>query len=193
MSRDLRPGPDSPPVDELESAEATLAVLQHVVHTIATDDLTRRTPCSDYDVKQLTEHVVKSIEALGGMAGAEMPGSDGTDSVERQIIGAARPAVDAWHRRGLEGKVPFGGAEMPAKTACGVLSLEFLVHAWDYAAALGHDIHIPESLIEYVLELAHNIIRPEIRGAGFADPVRVSEGASALDRLLAFTGRNPAG
>jgi len=38
MPADLPPGPDSPPTDELESAEASLAVLQQVLHGIADDD-----------------------------------------------------------------------------------------------------------------------------------------------------------
>ncbi|MGB8791472.1 MAG: TIGR03086 family protein, partial [Mycobacterium sp.] len=39
MSSDLRPGPDSPPTDELASAEAALSALQHVLHPIARDEL----------------------------------------------------------------------------------------------------------------------------------------------------------
>jgi uncharacterized protein (TIGR03086 family) len=194
MPRDLRPGPDSPPADELQGAEHTLGVLQHVLHTIAGDDMLRQTPCSEYDITQLTEHLLKSITGIGGMAGAEFPQREPSDSVERQIIGAARPALDAWHHRGLDGNVPFGKGEMPAKSACGIFSIEFLVHAWDYAVAVGHDVEAPEPLAEYVLDLAHNTIRPELRGAaGFNDPVGVPADASALDQLVAFTGRNPAG
>ncbi len=194
MPRDLRPGPDSPPADELQGAEDTLGVLQHVLHTIAGDDMARQTPCSEYDVTQLTEHLLKSITAIGGMAGVEFPQLEPHDSVERQIIAAARPALDAWHHRGLDGNVPFGKGEMPAKSACGIFSIEFLVHAWDYAKAVGRDVDAPEPLAEYVLDLAHSTIRPEFRGtAGFDDPVDVPADASALDQLVAFTGRNPAG
>ncbi len=193
MAPDLRPGPHSPPTDELHSAEDALGVLQRVLHTIAADDLSRRTPCAEFDVAQLTEHLLKSIAGLGGMAGAEIPERDESDSVERQVIAAARPALDAWHRRGLDGTVPFGRSEMPAKTACGIFSVEFLVHAWDYAAAVGHEVNAPEPLSEYVLGLARTIIRPEIRaGAGFDDPVNVPEDAGALEHLVAFTGRDPA-
>ena len=101
MASDLRPGPDSPPTDELASAEAALGVLQHVLHPIARDELSKSTPCSEYDVMQLTDHLMNSITLLGGAAGAELPDRDSDDSVERQIVGAARPALDAWHRRGL--------------------------------------------------------------------------------------------
>lgn len=194
MAPDLRPGPDSPPPDELRSAEDTLGVLQHVLHTIAADDMFRQTPCTDFDISQLTGHVLNSITALGGMVGAQIPDRDESDSAERQVVAAARPALDAWHRHGLDGTVPFGKGEMPAKNACAILSLEFLVHAWDYAAAVGHDVDVPQPLSEYVLGLAHQIIRPELRGtAGFDDPVDVPEDAGALAQLVGFTGRNPAG
>ena len=103
MSSDLRPGPESPPTDELDSAEATLGILQQVLHTIARDDLSRQTPCTEYDVAQLTDHLLNSITVIGGAVDAELPPRDDTDSVERQIIAAARPALDAWHRHGLNG------------------------------------------------------------------------------------------
>jgi uncharacterized protein (TIGR03086 family) len=192
MPRDLRPGPDSPPTDELQSAEDTLGVLQQVLHTVAADDMSRQTPCTQFNVTQLTGHLLNSITAIGGMAGAEIPETDESDSAERRVVSAARPALDAWHRRGLEGNVPFGKGEMPAKGACGILSLEFLVHAWDYARAVEHDVNASESLAEYVLGLARKTIRPELRSrAGFDAPVDVAEDARALDRLVAFTGRNP--
>jgi uncharacterized protein (TIGR03086 family) len=193
MPSDLRPGPHSPPTDELHSAEDTLGVLQRVLHTIAADDMSRPTPCTEFDVSQLTGHLLKSITALGGMVGAEIPARDESDSVERQVVAAARPGLDAWHRRGLDGNVAFGNGEMPAKGACGIFSIEFLVHAWDYAVAVGHEVNAPEPLSEYVLGLAHKVIRPELRdSAGFDDPVDVPADAGALERLVAFTGRNPA-
>ncbi|ORU95516.1 ArsR family transcriptional regulator [Mycobacterium bohemicum] len=192
MSPDLRPGPHSRPTDELHSAEDTLGVLQRVLHPIAADDMSRQTPCAEFDVSALTGHLLKSIAALGGMVGAEIPERDAGDSAERQVVVAARPALDAWHRHGLDGSVPFGRGEMPAKDACAILSLEFLVHAWDYAVAVGHEINAPEPLSEYVLELARRVIRPEVRGgAGFDDPVDVPADAGALEQLVAFTGRNP--
>jgi uncharacterized protein (TIGR03086 family) len=192
MPPDLRPGPDSRPTDELASAEDTLGVLQQVLHTVATDDMSRQTPCTQFNVAQLTDHLLDSITAIGGMVGAEIPKADESDPAEQRVVSAARPALDAWHRRGLDGSVPFGKGEMPAKGACGILSVEFLVHAWDYARALGHDVEAPQPLAEYVLGLAREIIKPEFRSrAGFDDPVAVTKDAAALDRLVAFTGRDP--
>jgi uncharacterized protein (TIGR03086 family) len=192
MPDDLRPGPDSPPTDELRSAEKTFAVLQHVLHGIAGDDLHKQTPCREFDVAGLTDHLLNSISIIGGMAGAQMPERDPAASVEEQVVVAARPALDAWQRRGLDGTVSFRDNESPAKVMAGILSLEFLVHAWDYAGAVGREVTAPESLSDYVLGLAKNIITPDGRtNAGFDDPIDVPADASALDRLVAYTGRRP--
>lgn len=192
MGDEFTAGPQSPPTDELASAEATLSVLQQAVHAIGTDDLSKSTPCREFDVAGLTDHLLNSITLLGQAAGAELPERNAEDSVERQIIAAARPALDAWHRRGLDGTVPFGSGETPAGYMAGILSLEFLVHAWDYAAATGRTVDAPDSLVDYVSGLVHRIITPEGRiRAGFDDPVDVADDASALDRLVAFTGRVP--
>ncbi|MFZ0903742.1 MAG: TIGR03086 family metal-binding protein [Mycobacterium sp.] len=192
MSPDLRPGPDSPPTDELASAEAALGALQQVLHPISRDELSKSTPCSEYDVMQLTDHLLNSITLLGGAAGAEVPDRNTDHSVEQQVVGAARPALDAWHRRGLSDTVTLGPNELPATFAVSILTLELLVHGWDYAAATKHPMNVAASLADYTLGLAKKVINPQTRATvGFADPVAVPADASALDRLIAFTGRNP--
>ena len=66
-------GPDSPPTDELECAEATFSVLQHVLHGLSEDDESKQTPCREFDVAKLTDHLMNSITAIGGAAGAQLP------------------------------------------------------------------------------------------------------------------------
>jgi uncharacterized protein (TIGR03086 family) len=192
MPDDLRPGPDSPPTDELESAEATLAVLEHVLHGIAKDDESKQTPCREFDVAALTDHLMNSITVIGGAAGAEFPERDRADSVERQVVLAARPALDAWKKRGMDGTVTAGSNTAPAKIMAGILSIEFLVHAWDYAKATGREVTAPDSLSDYVMGLAKTIITPQGRtSVGFDDPIAVAADTAALDRLIAYTGRRP--
>ncbi|KUI41062.1 ArsR family transcriptional regulator [Mycobacterium sp. IS-1590] len=190
MPDDLRAGPESPPTDELRAAEKSFAVLQHVLHGIAADDLHKQTPCREFDVAALTDHLLNSITTLGAMAGAQFGERDRGAPIEQQVVFAARAALDAWQRRGLDGTVEFGGNEVPARVMVGILSLEFLVHAWDYAAAVGREVNAPEPLSDYVLGLARKIITPEGRvNAGFDDPIDVAADADALTRLLAYTGR----
>src|ERR1700754_1801922 len=180
------------PTDELESAEESLAILQQVLHGITEEDESKQTPCREFDVAKLTDHLMNSITVIGGAAGAEFSERDRADSVERQVVLAARPALDAWKKRGLDGTVTAASNTAPAKVMAGVLSIEFLVHAWDYAKATGREVTAPDALSDYVMGLAKTIITPQGRSSvGFDDPVDVAADAGALERLVAYTGREP--
>jgi uncharacterized protein (TIGR03086 family) len=178
------------PSDQLESAESSLAVLQPVLAALKPDDAGKQTPCREFDVASLTDHLMNSITVIGTAAGAELPDRDVGAPVEAQVMSAARPTLDAWRRRGLDGMVSVGPNEAPAAVMAGILSLEFVVHAWDYASATGQRVDAPDSLCEYVLELSHGIITPEGRATvGFDAPIDVPAGSAVLNRLLAYTGR----
>jgi uncharacterized protein (TIGR03086 family) len=194
MPSDLRPGPDSPPADELRAAEAALGVLQHILHPISPDDLSRQTPSEAFDVARLTDHLVETITSIGTALDADLPPRDTDDTVERQIIAVGRPTLDAFHaRHGLDGAVTWRGDETPVRTLAAVLAFGLLVHGWDYAAAIGLPVDVPDSLAYYVLEVAKKIITPERRANGeFAEPVEADEHLPAIDQLVAFTGRDPA-
>jgi uncharacterized protein (TIGR03086 family) len=192
MPTEVPPAASTPPIDELSSAEATLAELRQVVQAIAAGDLGSQTPCREFDVAALTDHLMNSITTIGGIAEADLPLRNRDDSVERQIILAARPALDAWRTRGLDGTVQLGSNEMAARVMPGILSLEFLVHAWDYAQATGQKVQPSEEVAGFVLGLARQIITPQGRtDVGFDDPVDVPDTAPVFDRLIAFTGRAP--
>jgi uncharacterized protein (TIGR03086 family) len=92
--------------------------------------------------------------------------------------------------RGLEGTVQAGPDELPAAVAASILSVEFLVHAWDFASATGQKVGVSDEVASYVLGLAEQIVTPELReSAGFEAAIPISEDAPALDRLIAFSGR----
>jgi uncharacterized protein (TIGR03086 family) len=173
----------------LTSANATLAVLQHVLRGIGDEDLSTPTPCREFTVGQLEVHLLGSLNSLTSLAGSVLvPASAG--DLESRIADAAHQAVETWMVRGLEGTVQAGPEELPATIAASILSVEFLVHAWDFASATGQKVSVSDEVASYVLGLAEQIITPELReSAGFDSAIPISGDASALDRLIAFTGR----
>jgi hypothetical protein len=56
-------------VDEFASAEQALVEVHHVVQTISHDDLHRPTPCRDWDVEALADHLIDTIFRLGAAVG----------------------------------------------------------------------------------------------------------------------------
>ena len=190
-------GPDdwaSAPADlnQLTCAEATLAVCQNVLRGIGGADLDRATPCSAFTVGELAQHLIGSMVSLGGMAGADVVPS-GTGTVESQVAFAAQQALEAWDQRGIEGNVNRGEREMPAQIAASILSVELLVHGWDFAVATGQQVSVSDEVSTYVLDLARTVISPQGRARGmFADEIEVGPDADILDRLIAFSGRTAA-
>ena len=176
-------------LDPVTAAEATLAVGQLVLRGVAEADYHRPTVCTEFDVTHLADHLIGSVTYLGAAAGAQAAPAGGA-TLEDRLAAAAQPALEAWTARGLDGTVKVGRHEMPAGLALGIGSLEFLVHGWDFAQATGQPLTVSDGLSQYVLDVATQIITPEVRAGGsFADPVQAGPDAGLLDRLIAFTGR----
>ena len=190
-------GPDewaAAPADlnRLTAADASAAVLSRVLTGIGAAQQSLPTPCADYDVAALTKHLRGSIVSIGTALGANLPADDADSTVEVRIAAVVQPTLEAFARRGLDGEVDMGFAVMPAAAVANILTLELLVHAWDYATALGRRLEVSAELSEYVLGLAEETISHQVRASGaFAEAQLADESAHALDRLVAFTGRVP--
>ena len=176
-------------LNQLTSADATLAVCQNVMRGISEEDLTTKTPCSEFTVTQLAEHLIGSLVGLGRMAGGDVTSAD-SGTLESRVAFVAQQAIEAWHQRGLEGAVKLGDRDMPAALAASILSLELLIHAWDFAVATRQQVTVSDEVTSYVLELAKQVISPQQRAGGsFAAEVAVGPDAHILERLIAFSGR----
>ena len=188
-------GPDewaaAPALDPLSAAEATLATCQLILRGVSEADYHRPTVCTEFDMTQLTDHLIGSVTYLGAAAGAAPGAAPVASPLEARVATAAQATLEAWHVRGLDGEVKVGPHEMPAGAALGILSIEFLVHAWDFAQATGQQVVVSDEVAQHVLGVARQIITPEARAGGsFADPTKAGPDAGLLGRLIAFTGRN---
>ncbi|ALE06975.1 ArsR family transcriptional regulator [Arthrobacter sp. ERGS1:01] len=179
------------PINELISAEATLAIAQRTLAGLTESDMDLQTPCADFTVAALVEHLVGSVMGIGKALGVELS-DDASASPEVRVANAAAPTLEAFNARGLDGTIDMGFAVLPAGTVANILNIEFLVHAWDFATATGRPLDVAPMLSDYVLGLARNTIAPSMRGHSFAEETLVEESAESLDRLVAFTGRQPA-
>jgi uncharacterized protein (TIGR03086 family) len=178
-------------LDLLASADATLAVLQGVLRNLTTEDRTKQTPCSEFDCHALAEHLFGSLTGVGAMAGIAVTNPE-QGSLENRVADMAAQTIEAWRRRGVEGTVPGpGDGEMPAAVGASILSLEFLLHAWDFAQASGQRLQVSDEVVAYVQTLAAPIIPPGRARGAFADEVTPPADATPLQRLVAFSGRTP--
>lgn len=180
--------PDS--IDHISCAEASLAVLLGVLRKLTPEDRDKATPCENFTAHELLEHLAGSLKQIGGALGADVKDDAGAGP-EGRIAGLAQATLEAFSRRGVEGTIDMGFAELPAAVAAGIVNLELLVHAWDFAKATGQDLVVSDAVTDHVEALAVLTISDQVRASGsFAAARPVEETASSLERLIAFTGRS---
>ncbi|MFF1715275.1 TIGR03086 family metal-binding protein [Streptomyces sp. NPDC058268] len=190
--------PSENSVADLLKAATTQAV--PVVRAIPDDRLAAPTPCAEYDVKALVNHLLQVIVQFQALAAKQ--NSDFGDSPDYvaetpdwrgRFADEAGKLVAAWAAPGAE-EGTTGAMDMPARTVGCMVLLDLTVHAWDLARATGQDYEpAPESsgVVAALRESVANL-GPTARKMGvFGEPLPVPEGASELERLLAETGRNP--
>ena len=79
----------------------------------------------------------------------------------------------------------------PAPDYIGEMIVDLAVHSWDLGTALGERVVLPEGLVDFALGRAGQMDNDNGTPGVFAPAVEVSLDASALDRLVARTGRTP--
>jgi uncharacterized protein (TIGR03086 family) len=149
------------------------------------------TPCRDWDVEALLEHMVGGtgylLDALG--RDAEPVPTDAASyraAVDRCVEGLRAPgALDA--RCASPAGFEWSVAEAAAGTA-----MDQLVHTWDLAVAIGGDRRLDPAVVDAIVAMFLPQM-PEIgREAGIVGPaVAVADDAPAQDRLLGAMGRQP--
>ncbi len=157
------------------------------------------TPCSEYDVKALVNHLFQVVVQFQRLAvkensdfGAETPDLVGADPAWRErFADEAQRLVSLWSAPGAE-EGTTGAMDMPARLVGSMALLDLTVHVWDLARATGQEYPGADGAVVAELEGAVATLEPTARKMGvFGEPVAVAEDAEPFERLLARTGRDP--
>lgn len=161
------------------------------------------TPCGDWNLRQLTEHLVAQNLGFGAAATGGAP--DKADWERRPIDGdphaafVASAAVTTEGFTNIDDEVYLAefGRKVPGQAAISFHFVDYLAHGWDVARALGLPAHLAEpdpALTEAGMAIAQRVPNePPSRGPGAAFGYRVAVPASASphERLIGLLGRSP--
>ncbi len=156
----------------------------------AVDKLDASTPCDDWDVRSLLNHMLDTQRYFVGAAQGEDVSPPAPTPPE---LISGDPVADFAHARATSVEV-FGQPGVIEETgpSLGVAFSDLLLHSWDLAQATGQDAEMPEGLAETAFEAIHGRFTDEQRKGLFKPEYDVAPSASAQDKLLAYTGRQPA-
>lgn len=174
---------------------------------VTPDHLPRPTPCAEWDLRTLLQHIGDSMDALseGLYTGFVDPGTalgDGDGDGDDDDDGGPGPGPVAGLtlRAGTllcasaaagsaEYRVAIGDRELTTSLVTMTGAVEIAVHGWDISRACGSWEPIPPMLALDLLEVAPLLVAAADRYPLFAPPVPAGPTADPGDRLAAFLGR----
>jgi uncharacterized protein (TIGR03086 family) len=166
----------------------------------ASGDWSAPTPCSEWNVRQLVNHLVyedrwtkplmegKTIAEVGDAFEGDLLGDAPTEMAQAAAEEAIDSVEERWPRGG---KVHLSYGEENLSEYIGQLLADHLIHGWDLAAATGQDRTLDPELVEAVATWFRQRERIYRSIGSIADrPESVADGTPQADLLIAF-GRDP--
>jgi len=177
---------------------SALATGAEVISGVSTEQLDLSTPCTEFDVRTLGNHLLAApfaVAALGrGEPYAERPEPVPFDQWRADWGASARAARDSWADDALLGKpISLPWDELPGAAVLAQFMGEVVVHTWDLAHATGQWADWKPEVLEASLRAWREGLPAEGREqyAAFGDVVAVADDAPLIDRIVAWTGRRP--
>ena len=163
------------------------------------------TPCTEWNVRDVMNHVIGVLEFTAGCMVGNPPDIRPNEA-ESSYVGETDVAVLAQAYRAEAARVlemagepgvldrvaatPLG--DMPVNRIMVGTTLDQVIHGWDLARATGQDTTIDAGLVEFAHGMLLSGFAAMGRQAGFIGAeVAVSHDASPQDKMLAYMGRRP--
>jgi uncharacterized protein (TIGR03086 family) len=168
------------------------------LHQLGPDDWSRSTPCSEWDVRTLVQHVVNELAWVEPLVQGRTIAEVG-DSLDGDLLGDDPVGAFHHHCRAAHAALEEPGAlsrtvhlSYGDETASGYaeqVTGDVLIHAWDLARGAGLDDELPADMVAWAAGWAPEVTRM-MAGAGMVgEPVAVGPDADPQTALLALFGR----
>lgn len=168
------------------------------VAQIKGDQWHNATPCTEWDVRVLVNHIVnenrwvpplldgKTIEEVGDRFDGDLLGDDPNQAWKE----SSEEALDASKRDGaMETTTHLSFGDFPGSDYITQVAVDHIIHSWDLARGIGADDTMDPDLVQF----AYDYFLPQAdawrAGGAFGELVDVPESADPQTRLLALTGR----
>ena len=184
------------------SAEMAAAAAEaaRVVNGVPEGTLNAPTPCGEWDLRTLLNHTIlwtsysAERRAHGESVAEDLMNKDFTadpgyrEDYARQLD----KAVTAWSApQAWEGTRNVMGDATPAADVGAMLLMETALHGWDVARATGQEFSADEATAEALEDIVQSQAELFRKYQGFADAIEPPPDATAFERALTLSGRDP--
>lgn len=168
------------------------------VHAVLPGQWNDPTPCTEWSVADLVNHVVsehlwaphllrgETIEAVGDRYDGDVVGVDPAVACDR----AVKPSIEAFGAVDTAAEVHLSFGTVPVEEYANQMLVDLVVHGWDLARAIGSDDRMERDTVEVCLTYMRARVA-EYSGAGVIGPSVVTGSSDPQDQLIALLGRDP--
>lgn len=176
--------------------------MNEVLAGVADDQLSNPSPCVEYTVGDLIDHVDQVCRGSAAVARQDLDETVGAGTGPRALtleprwratvaqhvtaVGEAWDNAAAW-----EGGANVPGSDLSNEMWGKITLTELVVHGWDIAKATGQPFDLPEYALEACLDHVASFVPNAPVPSLWGHPVNVALDATLLDRIVAITGRTP--
>lgn len=167
-----------------------------IIAGVKPDQLDLPTPCTEWNVRELENHLVgwaRSFAAResGEEAAGDPAGYQSGDDPAQEFDDARLTLVGALDRKLSAPADPAQTEGFPPSALTTMLTGEYVLHGWDLATATGQPVPFTDQEAEVSLGM-RSFLTAESRGPMFGPEVPAPAGATPLQEFIAFSGRRPA-
>lgn len=186
------------PAEMLALQARAITLAQRVIDDVEPGQMGAPTPCTEWDVRALLNHMVGLNRMVAALAVGGDPPDRGADLLgddpKAAFADSARAADAALREEGALGRpfrMPFG--EVPGAVVAGMRAVDLLVHTWDLAKATGQPTALDPDFCQTALAMAqaHRGAGPRRPGSPFGPAVEIPDDVPVCDRFAAYLGRQP--
>ena len=185
--------------------ERTTACTKAVLAGVRQSQLDDPTPCAEWSVHGLINHLIGGLEFTAGCIAGNPPNIRPSEAESSQLderdVGNLAAAYNDRLARLLDLAAAPGALEQTASTPFGEMAvgqifvgtvMDQLVHCWDLAKATGQDTTLDADLVAFALPALQSGFADMGRQAGFVGPaIAVADDAGLQDQMIAYMGRQP--
>lgn len=180
----------------IEQLTAIVPAMNDLVDSITTDQLGAPTPCDEFTVHDVLDHMIVGGTTFTHLFRGESPPAVSAPAVYGRVpAGEFRTALEdllaAVQSDGAMERIvdtPIG--QMDGETFARVVALDGLVHAWDLAVSTGRKYRIDPAVVADVQAFARDALTDDVRATGlFAAATEPPADASPMEALAAVSGR----
>ena len=175
---------ENPPFDLLARA---LKQAGDLIATVTPEQAALSTPCTEWDLRTLVNHVVRDTHQFTKMAaGAKWEQGETTlepDQWADAFASGSEDLLSVWREQRT--------LDEASTNRISQQIAEFSVHGWDIARATSYSGALDAEVAAFGLRWAQQALKPEYRGTAFGPEVEIASDAPEADQLAAFFGRRP--